>query len=310
MVTSVCTLFERDFHYGVGALANSLVSSGFKGNYWIGYRNSLPPWCESNDIDSQINSMSLPGGLEIHFVKLDIDMQFAFYKPMWMQTIFNSLDPSCEALFYFDPDIVVKAKWAFFEEWIKHGLTMCEDVNNQMSEFHPIRLAWKKYLNENGFHVIRELNNYYNSGFLGIGREYLSALKLWEKYTLMVAEECGGLRNWPPINDRTHRFSSPNQDTFNLLAMTTDHPISTVGPDGMDFIPGGYIMSHAIRSLKPWRKKPIRFALKGIQLSLADKGYWQHAEGPIKLYHPMVLYWHRFNLKLASGINRFIKRNS
>jgi hypothetical protein len=44
MKISLCTLFERNYHFGVAALSNSLIASGYSGDLWVGYRGALPGW--------------------------------------------------------------------------------------------------------------------------------------------------------------------------------------------------------------------------------------------------------------------------
>ena len=91
--------------------------------------------------------------------------------------------------------------------------------------------------------------------------------------------------------------------------MLTHAPISTVGPEGMDFIPGGTIMSHAtVPNVKPWRKKLILSALEGSSPTMTDRMYWQHAQTPIKLYSSAMFFWKRFDLRCGSAIGRFISR--
>ncbi len=38
---TICTHFDRDFHYGLAAMLNSLVQAGYKGTVWAGYRGAL-----------------------------------------------------------------------------------------------------------------------------------------------------------------------------------------------------------------------------------------------------------------------------
>ncbi|MER3588218.1 MAG: hypothetical protein C4322_08400, partial [Mastigocladus sp. ERB_26_1] len=79
--------------------------------------------------------------------------------------------------------------------------------------------------------------------------------------------------------------------------------------EGMDFLPGGNIMSHAAATIKPWRKKLIIDALKGNPPTMSDKLYWQHTQAPIQVYSTSTYSWNRFAVRCGSAIGRFMRRS-
>jgi hypothetical protein len=90
--------------------------------------------------------------------------------------------------------------------------------------------------------------------------------------------------------------------------MESDVPLSTLGPEGMDFIDGGFTMSHGIGSDKPWRKKFTKSALNGVAPSKADKGWLAHCSGPIQVLSPMQMRIKKLDLRIGAAIGRFIRR--
>ena len=309
---SVCTLFEKDFDVGVGVLVNSLAKAGFKGTIWAGYKGSLAPtiFAQSTVPGPAANyrRITVTPEVELRLVDLNfIEHHFAHFKPDWMQLLFSRFDSDCNALFYFDPDIVVRARWEFFTDWVAHGIALAGDVNHFMPATHPFRLQWMDFARRHGMQQHRGLETYINSGFIGTRREWRGALDTWSKLTELVEPEAGDLTRWRQL-DRSHRFFSANQDTLNVMAMVTEHPVSVVGPDGMDFVPGGFIMAHAIGGEKPWRKHHIRSALAGFPPSKADLHFWRRVDRPLKIYPAAYARYRRLLLSLASFIGRIIRR--
>ncbi len=308
MLATVCTLFEGNYHYGVGALVNSLYQYGFRGMIWAGYRGELPPWAKPLKNCKDYQEFKVADNCVIRFINLDVPIHLAHYKPNFMLDLWNNYCPEAEAMFYFDPDIVIKCRWSFYEEWVSRGIALCQDVNAYMPSDYPVRMAWKDFAESKGYICHRQLNQYFNCGFVGVSQSHQSALSLWQNL-LTSLEEKGIKLTVFTSGDRSELFPGPDQDTLNLMTMITPYPLSTIGPEGMDFIPGGFTMSHAVGKPKPWHKSMIYNALRGRSPSLADKAYWQHTQSPIQLYSQTKLFWKQIDLRYGAAIGRFIRCN-
>src|SRR6266487_315420 len=106
MNAAVCTLFEREYHYGLGGLANSLFHHGYRGVIWAGYRGTLPPWAFPVRDAGAFQEYRLTDDFRIRFVTLATKLHLTNYKADFILEVFERHDPSLQALFYFDPDIV------------------------------------------------------------------------------------------------------------------------------------------------------------------------------------------------------------
>ena len=309
MKTAVCTLFEGDYHYGVGVLANSLYQQGFRGNIWIGYRGASPPWATTLKQGAMYQELAVADDLFLKFIPLTTNQHFSFYKPDFMKTLWKDFCPDVEALFYFDPDIVNRGKWDFYSRWVKRGIALCEDAWAYfLTSNHPIRLAWQEYLEEKGYPCVRSIDRYYNAGFVGIHRDHEAFLSLWSTLITMFDSEGvymtrGDEHAYPYIN-------AYDQDALNIALMVSNYPLSTVGPEGMDFTNKGFLMSHAAGGniVKPWRKNLISKSLNGVPPSHTDKIFWENAQTPIQVYPSASVKRKQFALRVASAIGRFTRR--
>jgi hypothetical protein len=309
--TAICTLFEGDYHYGVGVLANSLYHHGFQGTVWAGYRDRLPLWATPLKQTPDYHELKVSEGCSIRFVPVDPAMHLANYKPYFMDDLLEQ-NSELEAIFYFDPDIVNRSRWDFYEHWVSQGIALCGDSWYQVPSHHPRRLAWQAFADRQGFPCQRALDHYYNSGFVGVPRQSQSLLLIWQKL-IQGAADAGYLDLKDIYADRTtysYPYLSNDQVMLNLALMLTNDPLSAVGPDGMDFAPGGTIMSHAtVPHVKPWRKKLIWSALQGIPPSLTDKLFWQHTQFPIPVYSAQTLQQKQLSLRTGAAIGRLIRRS-
>jgi len=124
MNSAVCTLFEGDYHYGVGALANSLYAQGYRGILYAGYRGELPPWAAGTGVRDQAAEFTAAQGLILRFIPLATKIHLTNFKPDFMLSLWRDHCPDAQSLFYFDPDITVIGRWTFFEEWVEAGVAL------------------------------------------------------------------------------------------------------------------------------------------------------------------------------------------
>ncbi len=318
MTSTLCTLVEGDYHLGLAALANSLHHHGFRGVIWVGIRGALPPWAaiEAPSAATRWASSKPAPDLELRFVAVETTSHFTNYKPEFLLHVWENLCPEADRLFYFDPDIVVRCRWSFFEEWADYGVALVEDVNSPLPESHPRRAAWKLDLAARAIAVTRETRSYVNGGFVGLRRADLGFLRAWITAMRLVGDAIGGLDKsmfsfGAGGTDKTHAaypYSKTDQDALNIALMTAPEPVSIMGREGMDFAPGGWTMSHALGPDKPWRKRYVKNAFAGDTPSLTDREFWQHATTPIAAFTAAEAASRRRALRIAILITRFFRK--
>jgi hypothetical protein len=96
---------------------------------------------------------------------------------------------------------------------------------------------------------------------------------------------------------------------MNIAAMYANAPLSTIGPEGMGWINGGFTMYHTVGGKKPWRKKFVQSALSGDPPWNGDKHFLECAGGPIQPFSDRKLKSLRRQALLATLIGRFYSRH-
>jgi hypothetical protein len=307
MNSTVCTLFEGHYHHGLAALTNSLYQHGFRGNVWVGYRGALPPWVHDVKERDGTQCFEAAEGLMLRFQQVETKRHFTNYKPEFMAGLRDRYLSEAETLFYFDPDIVVKTEWTFFEGWADAGIALCEDVNSPMHSTHPIRAMWLRFYEPHGVSIARELDVYVNAGFVGVSPKNRSFIETWRQLLRLMDAETHGLAELE-VKSRVYPFHKPDQDALNMAAMVSECPVSIVGKEGMDLIPGGYTMCHALGSPKPWAKAFVREALRGYPPTMADHSFWKYATSPIEIFPAAIRRRKRLELLTACAVARFYAR--
>ena len=302
----VCTLFEGDFHFGLAALINSLVRYAYRGTIAVGYRGALPPWLDQLKPLDANGSYEVCPGVRIEFIPQDTPMHFTYFKPQFLLHLIGERR-GYKYIYYFDPDIVIACAWAFYEQWVGHGVALCEDVNAVMPENHPRRCEWKQMVAPLGLQNPRPLRSYYNGGFIGLPASCSGFLHRWQEATQLAISRGLDLRDFA-IGDRTNPFNKGDQDALNIAAMYTEHPLTTLGPAGMGFVHGEAAMYHAIGAPKPWRKNMLLSAIRGVPPTAADKAYVANTAHPIRPYSSLGRARRRTECKLGAALGRFYGR--
>ena len=307
MSTVVTTLFEGDYHLGAAALINSLSASGYRGQVICGHRGPSPFWAATaKDL----------GPIQVQFIELSTETHLTNFKPEFLLRVWSERPAGVNKIFYFDPDITVRAPWSFFEEWSGYGVALVEDVNSPLPESHPRRAAWRSCLRRRPKPVRRELSIYVNGGFVGIDQSHMGFLHEWIEAMSLVSKEIGGLEHSmfsfgdgkAERTSPTYPYSKTDQDALNIAVMTASQPVSIMGAEAMDFKPGGWTMAHALGPDKPWRKQILRSAFRARPPTSADREYWVHAATPIPAFSAATVAWRRMSLQLASALGRFYRR--
>lgn len=310
-LSAACAVGDGDFHYGVAALANSLVRSGFEGTLWVGHRGPEPPWAGSaRDDRPGVRRMDAAPGVSVAFFRVEGDGLLAAHKPRALLRVLDELAPDVRRLFFFDADIVVKGAWDVFEDWAADGVALCLDIcDTYMLPGHPKRRAWARMLERRGFPV-REVTGHFNSGFLGIGRAHASLLEVWARLVEALPEE-GRPAHVRRFRSRASPLHFMDQDMLNAAAMGCDVPLSPIGPEAMDAaFPYGPWMAHAYWRAKPWKRDYLKDALRGHPPDKAHAVFWEHFDGPIRPFPDAELRRRRLALRAARLIGRFYARPS
>jgi hypothetical protein len=325
MNSSICTLFEGHYHYGVAGLTNSLHQKGYRGNVYAGYKGALPDWT-SGAIENPAlqwpgaRTMSVAGDIQLHFLPLETDYHLTNYKPDFMIRLWDGPAKGSGGMFYFDPDIVVTADWSFFEDWISCGIALCEDVNSPLSANHPRRVAWRRYFGAMGISLSFKEVIYANGGFVGLTEANRGFLDQWVKIQEGMAIEIGGLgksslkTGGEMLSQKSLNylscFSRTDQDALNASVESWDGTYSHMGKVAMNFERGGLsILPHALGNPKPWRIKPVKSAFMGVQPRIVDREFWNCIQGPIISFSDRQIRMKKMGMMVAKLIGRFYSKN-
>lgn len=323
MNSAICTLFEEHYHFGVATLSNSLFKSGFRGTIYIGYRGELPDWSLQGKRKTvgkwkEANTLNPVEGLELVFLELLTTYSLTNYKPDFMLDLWQGPAKDADALFYFDPDIVVYDLWISFEQWVNCGVALSEDINSPLQQFHPRRVGWRSYFKD--FNIDLKFVNeiYVNGGFIGLLKKDVSFLNLWIQLQESMGLSIGGLESSifskaavesAVIKLEEYKiFSKSDQDALNATIEVYHGNISYFGKEGMGFESGHTSMYHALGANKPWKINYLLRAIQGNSPREVDLVYWNNAKYPIYAHSSFEILKAKLNMKIAKFIGRFYRK--
>jgi hypothetical protein len=304
---AVATLLEKDFLFGAAVLYNSLVKNGFDGVFVVGCKSpsTLP---KAVIQEMQVRRDGLP---VVEFLEVSTEWHLTNFKAHFLLSLFQSR-PDFDKITYLDPDIVfATCPWAWVDSWPDHGPALCGDVNWRLPSEHPTRHEWNVWIQKTGHRSRSTDGIYFNGGLLGIKRDDVRFLELWNQFIQCAS----GKKNLSVQGDidqwrrgmRSNPFLTPDQDALNMAAMSWEGRLSTLGPDAMGFTSGQVFFPHAVGANKPWRRQFLLEAVLGKPPRLVDKLFWQNAGHPIAICSRATIAVQRANLTLAAFVGRFYR---
>lgn len=310
MRIALCTLFEGHYHHGVATLVNSLVAAGYQGTVWAGHRGPLPAWLARHArFDRHAGRLQVTPQVVLQTLALDPPRSLNYQKPAFMRELLQVHDPAAEAVVYLDPDLVVKCAWKEIEAWFAEGaVALVEDLDSALPSDHPRREGWRHFFAAHGEVPQRALARYYNSGFVGVPRGHDALLATWQRLCERIAADHGGALRQRKLGAPDHPFHSTDEDALNFALMLDDAPLSTHGPEAMDFVPGGRHLSHAVGAAKPWQGRHFRGALRGRPPSVASQSFYLFTNGPLASLSPLTLVRRRLSMALATALGRVYRQ--
>lgn len=307
MKAVVCTLAEGSYHSGAGALINSLHRAGYRGRVYYGYRGALPAWATSLKDVSGGKICEVAEGLEVHFLAQEPGKHFTHTKHAFMLQALER-QPDAQQVYYFDSDIVVKCRWQTMQRWTGRGISLVEDAiagdTGYLPAGHPLRAGWQAWLTEEKIPLKRSVERYYNAGYLGLHVAHKDFLSLWQKLNARACQISGNDQK-VSAGRREDLFYIPDQDALNVALMAHEVHINGVGPEGMDFLPRGFLLSHAVRHPKPWLSNFFLRAFIGRKPSAAETNFVKALDGPLRVFGPLKTAWKKLSLKIAKELSRF-----
>lgn len=280
----ICTFAEKRHFIGLAALINSLVQAGFEGTLCVGHRGEVPRWLH-NQIQHHRSSISK---VRVEFETVTQPGHMTNLKPDWMLQVWSRFTDA-ERLVYIDPDVCVLCPWQLIEDWIGQGVALAQDMQPPLTQGHWLLKSWQHAFSSTGLELRQTPSEYINAGFIGVHRDAVSLLHRWRdmlriasgKFGGLEASNLGGGKKTSQITSPYAAFSQTDQDVLNAALRCGDEPLSLVGPEGMGFMPGVAIMSHAV-GVKPWDKRFLRLALRGIRPTFADRMFLRFSSGPVR----------------------------
>jgi hypothetical protein len=262
----------------------------------------------------------------IRLVELETSRPLTYYKPEFLNQVWGQAEAGVTSVSYMDCDMVLGCDWAFVRAWVAGGLALVEDLpHRSVRADHPLRRAWKSFMTTAGVPATRDVERYFNAGFIGVPQRCRAILEPWS--ALAVA-----LEGLPRAGDREPHFVRgvrttnhslrvaddvlavmrpyliEDQDALNMAIMATTVPICPAGPDAMGFTSSRTpVFLHCVGADKPWSTSYMgRLIRSGEGPSFADDMWWLYSDGPIKVAHGASYARRRWSWRTAKLLRRWV----